>query len=87
MFSGGLCTSSAIDGLTTLVSAVDYRGRGCMSAVVRSSDMYGSSGVVIRYPNGSVIFVVMWIQVIFIMDGCTAGLFVSVRNWKWTGDS
>ena len=87
MFNGCLCISSTIYGLTTLVSAVDYRGRGCMSAVVRSSDMYGSSGVVIRYPNGSVFFVAMWIQTIFMMDGCMTGRFVSLLNWKWTCDN
>ena len=64
------CMSSAIYGCTTLVSAVEV----------------WFVGVVIRYPNGSVIFVVVWLQTISMMDGLD-GLFLFVIGSRRTGDN
>ena len=56
--------SSTIYGLTTLVSTVDYRRRGCRQQILRQVWFVR---VAVKYRNVSVILVVVWIQAIFMM--------------------
>ena len=48
------------------VGSIDYRRRGCRQKIQRQVWFVE---VAIRYPHGSVILVVVWIQAIFMMDG------------------